>query len=143
MADKTIGNGILLKYDENGDGLSHSTIGEIINVTPPTKTREDIDVTTTDSLFDTMVPSIPNYGELSFDQVWDPNDTNHELIETGFNNAVAASAYEWQIVYPVIAAAVTDEFTGYVKSIGPQSIGPKDSIKRTVVVTLTSAITRT
>jgi len=142
MADKTIGNGILLKYDEDGNATAHTTIGEIINVTPPTISREDIDITTTDSTFDETIASIPNYGEMSFDQVWDPNDTNHELIETGFDNAVAARLYQWQIVYPVVAAAVTDTFTGYVKSIGPQSIGPKDSIKRTVIVKLTSAITR-
>jgi len=143
MATKTIANGILLKYDENGDGLSHTTIGEIMNLSPPTQSREDIDVTTTDSTGDAFLPSIPNYGELSFDQVWEPNDTNHELIDTAFSNAATTTAYEWQIVYPVVAAAVTDEFTGYVKSIGPQTMGPKDSIKRTVVVTLTSGITRT
>ncbi len=142
MATKTIANGILLKYDEDGDSLSHTTIGEITNITPPNQTRDDVDVTDTEDTFVNYLPTIPDHGEMSFEQLWHAGDTNHELIDTGFTNATAAAAYEWQIVYPY-ATPVTDEFTGYVKSIGPSSVGPKDSIKRTVTIKLTSGITRT
>lgn len=143
MATKTLFNGVLFKYDENGDGLSHTTIAEVLSITPPTQTRDDEDVTTTDSTFVEKLPTIPDHGEVSIDLVWEPNDANHELLDTAFANATTTTAYEWQIVYPIVAAAVTDEFTGYVKSIGSPSMGPKDSIKRTIVITLTSAITRT
>ena len=142
MADKTIANGTLLKYDEDGNGTGHSTIGEITNITPPGRTRDDVDVTDVADTFVEYEPSIPDYGELTFEQLWHAGDSNHELIDTAFANAPAARLYEWQIVYPY-STPVTDEFTGYVKAISPTSIGPKDSIKRTVTIKLTSDITRT
>ena len=143
MATKTLGSGILLKYDENGDTASHTTIGEIINITPNTISCEDVDVTTTDAAFMAFLPSeVDDNGEVTFEQVWHAGDTNHELVDTAFDNRDVAYTYEWQIVYPY-ATPVTDEFTAYVKSIGPASIDAKSVIKRTVVLKLTSAIART
>ncbi len=142
MATKTLGNGILLKYDEDGDDLSLTTIGEIINITPNSITCEDINVTTTDSTFEEFLPSeIDDLGEISFEQIWHANDSNHELVDTAFDNRDTAKDYGWQIVYPY-ATPVNDDFNGYVKAMSPAVIGPKDVIKRTVTIKLTSAVTR-
>jgi hypothetical protein len=127
----------LLSYDS-------TTIGEIINLTPPPVSCEDIDVTTTDSDIEETKPAdVTDCGTLTFDQVWHPNDTNHEIVETAYANrsVLAEESKNWVITYP-FTTAVSDTFTGYVNNIGPQTIGPKDSIKRSVTVKLTSVVTR-
>ena len=143
MATKTLGNGIVLKYDEDGDTLSHTAIGEIVNIELPAQTCDDIDVTDLDSTIVEYLPSdVDDMGEVSFTQLWHAGDTVHEHIDTAFANRSTANTYQWQIVYPY-STPVTDQFTGYVKSKGGESAGPRDSIKRRVTIKLTSAITRT
>ena len=142
MATKTLANGILLAYDENGDNLSLTTIGEITNITGPTISCESVNATTTDSAFEAFLPSeVDDNGQVTFDQIWHAGDTNHELVDTAFDNRATTHAYGWQITYPY-ASTVTDDFDAFVLSISPAAVGPKDVISRTVVLQLTSAITR-
>lgn len=140
MATKTLGKGILLKYDENNDSASHTTIGEIEGITPPTRSREMIDALDTASTIEEFIAATPtNEGQVTFTQMWESGDTVHEHVDTALTNK---TNYEWQIVFPT-ATPRTATFTAYVESMAPQRVENKTIIKRDVTLRLTSVITWT
>lgn len=131
-----IGHTTTLSVDILG-GTSWTAIGQILSITPPTMSREDIDATTLDDTFQYKLPTDPeDVGELSFELAWDVNATNPTIIETALSgrNIVAT----WKITYPS-SANKTQIFTAWVKSFAPQQMSGKDIIKAQVTLVLLSA----
>lgn len=138
MPDKDIGHLAILAVDHDSDA-TFTVCTQIKNIQPPEPSREDVDVTTLDDTVVKTLPSDPpDYGELSFDQVWHPGDTVHEHVETLFG---ARTICPWRITYP-FSTAKTDTFSGWVKKISPMKLESKEAIKRTVTIRLTTEITR-
>ena len=139
MANKNVMAKATLSIDHNVSG-TFMTVGQIRNLQPPMFTREAVEATTTDSTLDEFIAaSIPNWGMLRFTQCWEPGDTSHQELDTA---AAAATVMNCKIVYD-LATDKTDTFSGFITEMGPEAAGPKDLITRTVVIQLTTVVTRT
>lgn len=132
LTDKTIGHGTTFSF-------GGTTIARIRSITPPTKSREDVEATTLDSTIVDYHPSDPpDMGEVMLDLVWKPGETNDEILDTAF---AAKTNGACVIGYPA-SVGVDDAFTAYVKTLAPAVVESKTIISRQVTLKLTSAITR-
>lgn len=135
---KQIGHGAQLWVDDDDDA-TYTELGSIVKITPPAKTRDDVDMTTLDSDLMEYDPSDPpDVGELSVEIHWHPGQTNSEILDDLFD---AKTKVNWKIVYP-FATPVNHVFEGWVKSLTPADLASKESIRRTAVIRLTSPITQ-
>lgn len=138
MATKQIALGSILKTDHTlaATFANHTLVDSI---TPPPREREEIEGKDLGDTLDVPLLGIEAPSRMEYTQFWHPGDTEHELIDTEFDNN-AEGAY--QIVTPH-ATPVTDEFTGKVVRIAPEALTPSGAYKRAVTILRTSDITRT
>lgn len=137
MPRKRLGHKIVIKLDG-------TAIGCLRKVTPPEKSREEVDVTCLgDAIMEYMDSDPPDQGILKLDVVWEPGDTNSELIDTLFDNADADSREgAFVIEYTMFSPLVTDTFSGRILKVTPADVESKAMIARTLEVRLTTKPTR-
>jgi hypothetical protein len=136
MATKQIALGSLLKVDD-GAGFDNQTLVE--QITPPPRSRERIDAKILDDTLDVPLLGIEAVSDLEYVQHWEPNDVEHEKLDTYFDSKADLDV---QIVTPH-TVPVTDEFTCKVTDIGPEVLQPSGAYKRSVTLVRTTDITRT
>lgn len=137
MTTKHVGLGSAV-YVDHDDDATFTLVGQSSQITPPGRTREDVDATVLADTLEVPEPGIEAKSEFEFTQVWHPGDTNHEILDTLF---ASEAKVDWRVVYPT-SVGKRDTFEGYVKQLGPEQIDTKSAIKRKVVVQRTGAITR-
>ncbi|QDV24387.1 phage tail protein [Aureliella helgolandensis] len=138
MPRKRLGNKPLLKLDG-------TTIGCLLNFTPPERSREEVDVTCMeDDAEDFLDADPPNEGMLKFEVVWEPGDTNSELLDALFDETDPEDREgAFEIVWAMFTPIVTDAFSGRILKLSPNQVEKKTLIKRSVEVRLTTPVTRT
>lgn len=139
MADKLVGYGTLVKRASTAQG-------EIRSVTPPPRAYERIDSSDLDSTIMADMQGLESTSDFSFEQIWEPGDSNQELVTTDFENRAESS---WSIVFPgvndgsggALTATQTWTFNARVMSIEGASIDNSSLVMRTVTLNRTGAIT--
>lgn len=137
MPRKKLGHKGIVKVDG-------TAIGCIRGFTPAEKSRDEVDVTCLgDSIMEYLDADPPDQGMFKLDVVWEPGDTNSQLLDTLFDDAdaddrEAAFTIEWAMFTPL----VTDAFSARILKITPSEVKQKEVIARTVELRLTTAITR-
>jgi hypothetical protein len=135
---KRKGLGATVEVDIDGAGAgAYSAVGMTRNIMPPGRTRAKIDGTVLTDVLSTNESGIEEHSEFKFLQLWDPNETEDEKIDTLFGNGNVA---DWKVTYP---NTVTDVFSGWVSEIAPETIEIAGLLGREVTVQRTTAITRT
>lgn len=123
-------------YCDPAGGTTYVAQGLTRSLRPPPRTRAKIDRTALEDALATNEPGIEEHSEFAFMQLWDPNDSNHEIMDTLFGSKAEAA---WKVEY---SSGVTDEFDGWVSDVSPETIEIAGMIGREVKVQRTSAITR-
>lgn len=134
MADKTIGHGTTVSWDSTGS-TTWVAIGLVDSATPPGRKRARIEALTLGDTLETTSPGIEEQSEFTFTHFWEPSDTGHIALTTAFG---AKSIANWKIAFPDAAAQI---FLGYISDLGPETIESKKTMRQTVTVQRTSAIT--
>lgn len=125
--------------------LAGTAIAGIRKIGAPAKARDEVDVTCIGDALEQFIDNeIQKAGQLKLDLVWQPGDTNSELLDTLIDSTdpaarVAAWVIEWRMFTPI----KFDAFSGYVLDLTPPDLDAKGLITRTANVRLTTAITRT
>ena len=132
--EKKVAHGITLT-------LGAVTIGQIIDITPPTLSiSTDVDVTTLDSTFEQFLPSRPyNVGEITLNIIWTPGGDVDEALDTAL---IAYTSTAAVITFANLTTSKTWTASGYYKSIGPPALNGKTVMNRAITLKLTTAITR-
>lgn len=137
MADKNLALGSLVKVDHDAD-TNYTTVGLTRTITPPGRSRVNVDGTVLAETLQTNEPGIEAFSTFQFLQLWDPGDTNHEILDTLFGNKTKVN---WQVLYGS-APVATDTFQGYVSDLAPETLEVAGIMARVVTVQRTGAITR-
>ncbi len=137
MPRKRLGHKIVFKLDG-------TAIACIRNLTPPEKSRDEVDTTCIDDdLQEYLDTDPPNQGMLKLDLVWEPGDTNSELLDTLFDEADPAEREgAFEIDWTMFSPLPTDAFSGRILKLTPATVESKSVISRTVEIRLTTKITR-
>jgi hypothetical protein len=144
MPKKKLGHRNVLKLD----GV---VIACIRKFTPPEKSREEVDVTCLgDAIQDHLDADPQQAGMLKFELVWEPGDTNSQLLDTLIDAADVDDrdgvfTIEWKaFVAPTATTGwKVDTFTGRILKLTPAEVESKTVISRTVEVRLTTPVVRT
>lgn len=137
MASVQLGLGTLVKVDEDDTGSTFTTCTLITTCTPPARERELVDATALADTLSTYSAGIEKHSEFTFDQYWEPGDTQHESIDILFG---AKTKVLWNVVY---VDGTTDSFEGFVSKMAPNAIKMNEHLQRAVAIQRTGAITRT
>jgi len=111
----------------------------VVQLTPPPRTREEVDGKTLGDTFDVPELGIEQVSKLEFMQFWHPGDTEHEKFDTLFDSK---GACPFRIVTPH-ATPKTQEFSAKVTGLEPESLEQGGLYKRKVTLLRTTAITLT
>lgn len=137
MAAHQLGLGTVVSVDENDGGSVFTACTLVTAAKPPGRKRVRIDKTTLTDTLATDGAGIEDKSDFELTQYWEPNDTQHESIDTLFG---AKTEVLWNIVY---VDGTTDSFNGVVMDIDPEEIQKDKYLMRKVVIHRTGAITRT
>lgn len=134
MPERGVGFGGIVELDHDSDA-TYEAQTQVIDIDPPSLSAEDVDVTTIDDNVEQTVQSKQiNAGELSFTQLYDPNDTEQAKLDTLLSSGAAVP---WRISYP-FATPDVQGFTGYVKGLEIGTLAVANAITRKCTVKLTS-----
>jgi hypothetical protein len=140
MATRYLGLGTVLSVDHDADAsYADGVIALIINGSPPTREREEVDDTTLEDILQTYTPGIEKHSKYSFKIKWDSADAIHIALLTLFD---AKTKVNWRIVF-TSATSNTWTFQGWVQQLNIQSIEHNKHYEGDVVVNRTGAITIT
>lgn len=125
--------------------LAGTTIAGIRKIGAPAKARDEVDVTCIGDALEQFIDNeIQKAGQLKLDLIWQPGDTNCELMDTLIDdsdpaNRVGAWVIQWRMFTPI----KFDAFSGYILDLTPPDLDAKGLITRTANIRLTTKITRT
>jgi hypothetical protein len=131
-AAKQVAHGTVLN---NGS----SALELVISITPPGRVRQEVDAMTLADDFEVPLLGIEQKSEFVANQFWHPGDSNHEALDTAFDNK---SELTLQIVTPH-SIPVTIEFTAKVSKLEPEELSPGGTYRRRVTFIRTGDITPT
>jgi hypothetical protein len=137
MAGKWLGNGTLVKVDEDDSGSTFTTCTLVVDCTPPARKRVRIDGTVLADTLSTYELGMEDFSEFGFNHLWDPLDTQHVSFDTLFGSKTVVI---WTITY---TSSEVDSFEGYVSALEPQTLTKDGLNSRKVTVQRKTATTRT
>jgi predicted secreted protein len=105
-----------------GDGAASeafTSIAEISELTPPSMSRDAIEVTTMGSTsgFREFIPGWRDGGEVSIVANWLPTDTTHDGTTGLLESYLDDDEHNWRIVLPDSLATIA--FTGFITAFEP------------------------
>jgi len=136
-----IGYGVLFKIESDASPQAFITVGEVLNVKPPSLSRDAVDATHTESPngYREFIPGLKDGGEVSFDINFVPGATGITtlLAQLGLDTASACKislpgtpAYDWSFDAILTGfepdAPIDDKMTASVtfKVTGQPSLAP-------------------
>jgi len=128
----------LVKVNDNGDGSTFNTVGLSRSLTPPPEVKAKIDVTGMEDTVFQEKAGIEQSSEFVFTEIWDSADTTDSAIDTLYGSE---DAVKWQVILSDGTNTWTQEFSGWVSGITPQSVDGTTAVTRQVTVARTTAIT--
>jgi predicted secreted protein len=139
MSTAYAGKGTLIKRSNGATTPVFATINGVRNIDGPGLSREYIDTThqTSAGGYREKIPSFKDAGQVSFDLLWDPADTQHEGLISDYEDDVLR---DFEKVYPNTGAA-TWAFSGYVTF--ELSAPLDDALMARVVIDISGAVERT
>lgn len=124
-----LGLGTVLMMSTDGTTTYGQTIGQLRGISGPNSEADDIETSTLDSTtFRTFTPSLINPGELSLDIAYDFANAVQKGLASQFKSR---DETKFKVIFPT--TTVSEEFAGYIKSIG-REIPRDDLMTRTVVI---------
>lgn len=140
MADKIFAQGTQIQSgNEDGPPETFTAIPSVGTITGPSDEFEEIDVTTHDSPGGSreLVAGLRDFGELSFEIMWDPEDPLHARLAS---DAEARKVRTYHLVLPNTAQS-TFTFEAFVK--GRPGELPVDGVaKQNITLRITGAFTK-
>lgn len=133
MADKQVAHGSVLN-------IASSPLQLVISMTPPGRTRQEVDALALADTFEVPLLGIEAKSEIQANQFWHPGDSNHEALDTAFESKANLTL---QIV-SAHTVPVTQEFTAKVSKLEPEELTANGTWRRKVTflrqgdVTITS-----
>ena len=139
MTTSAIGaQGTILRFSDDS-GSTYNAIAEVKSFNGPNGQRAEIDVSNFDSSAKEFLGGLTDYGELSLNVNFRPDDTNGQVALFTDTSAASPTTYDWQIVFND-ASQHTLVFQAYVKSFPPT--GSTDgAIEATIGLRVTGAVT--
>lgn len=125
-----------LVFQRSTDGSVYTTIGEVVDPTPPPLTGETTDVTHEESPggFREYLATLRDAGEPTFTINFDPSGATHAAHTSLLTDLVNGTLQYWKVVYPGSVASWS--FRGIVTSFEPEA--PMDGALRASVTIRTS-----
>jgi len=124
---------------QRGDGASpevFTTVGDVINVTGPGITKDEIEVTALDSSAKEFIGALDDPGEVSLELNWNPQDAEHVNLRT---DAEGNTARNYRIVWSDVSATQVT-FNGEVMEFSINTEA-NDAAKGSVRVKINGALT--
>lgn len=124
MGEASLGFGIQFKRGNGADPQVFTTIGNLVDVTPPTKTRETKDATHhgVANRIRKVIAGLRDLGEATIVLHFDPGGTAEDDLNDDFMSDVPV---DYKIVYP---NAEEDPFTAFVTELSPAT--PLDDVMK-------------
>lgn len=113
MASIFMSDGTLLKVSNMASPTVFTTIPNVMNITPPSRTRKTTDVYVHDQSVPITKTGAYEPMEVTFEMAWDPSNTYHVLLDTDQNNKTAR---DYKIVLPT-SPTKTMSFTATVSQM--------------------------
>lgn len=114
-----IGYGIALTVsDASPDTTPDNAIGEIMSFTPPSPSRDVIDVTSSSSsgMAREFITGLIDYGEASFEMIWDAGSTTDVLLR---GISLERSPRTYRASFSQYSPAKTITFLAYLTAYAP------------------------
>lgn len=134
MSDAVVTTGILLKRATTAAPTVFTTIAELVSVTPPGFSRNELETSTHNEGVETKVLGLLRQRSMPFKINWLPDNATHETLLADITGNVKA---HWQVAFP---SGVTMEADGFIQRFEPDE-APVDAIQSAMCgITWSSAI---
>lgn len=137
MASKQVGLATVVSVDDDDSGSVFTTITLVADVTPPGKTRVEVEAVALADTLQTNELGIEGVSYYEFTLFWHVGDTNHEIMDTLF---ASKNEVLWQWVSPHTTPK-TSQFNGKVVDLANQTVQHNTVFLRKCKVMRTGAIT--
>lgn len=129
-ADTVAALGTTLGY--SADGTAYTDVGQLVSINHAGGGEVgERDTTVLSSTSKTTRPTIPDFGELTFELNWDATDATHNAIANAIGTPPAVDPY-FKVTW---SNAETTIIRGWVKNLdGPNAEGVDDNVKASVTV---------
>lgn len=105
-----------------GDGAgteNFSTIAEVIDITPPALSKDDIEATSQDSAdgYREYIPGLKDGGTLTFNCNWLPSNATQDEVTGLLESFNDDDVHNWKLILP--DTVKTCDFAGYLNTFDP------------------------
>jgi len=114
--NKFVGATMVISIDVTGAGTAFNQVTVGRNCQMPPDERGSIDCMGVDEDDPDPRPGIKQSSEFSWEQLWDPDDTQDAAIRTAFDNKTLCN---FKVVSTDGTATLTDEWDGYITGLVP------------------------
>lgn len=130
MAEKVVAQGTDLQID-------NVSIPGVTSVTPPNRTRADIDFTDLLMAWKEFKPGVKDGGEVSAEINYDPENAVHASLHDAFESD---DLNTWKVIYANTGGTVVS-FSGYIKELSEPALAVDGKLMLSVKIKVSGAIT--
>lgn len=111
--------GSTLQLGDGGSPEAFTSIAEIINLTPPQMSRDDIDVTSNSSSdgYREFIGGLRDGGEVAIEANWLPSNATHDDVTGLLSTFHTNTNHNFKIILPNTLATIS--FAGFVTAFEP------------------------
>lgn len=135
-----IGYPAQLKRGDSGSPEVFTKIAEVLKVTPPGVTNEQIEVTNMDSPsgFKEFILGMGDPGEVSFGVNFQPDQATHDATTGLWADAVAKTVRNWKLVF-ADSTASTVSFSAMVTALKINEVAPNSAVTADLTLKVTGS----
>lgn len=135
-----IGYGVTLHVNDPGGAtptVADQLVAGIVNVTPPSPSRDIIDVTHSASpgMAREFIVGLIDYGEASFDLNWVPNDTTDAMLQ---DISLETAPRIWKMTFTQVAGSPNVTFDAYLTAY-ERTAPTEDKMTASITLKVTGA----
>ena len=122
-----------------GDGASpevFTVIGEVVNLVGPGAVKDEVEVTNLGSSAKEFVSALVDFGEVTAELNWNPQDSEHVLLRS---DQEGSAKVNYRVIWADVSSTQVD-FNGEVMEFSI-STEPNDAVKASVRIKLSGALT--
>lgn len=115
----------------------YTEIAQVVSISGPDGSASEIDVTALDSTAKEFLMGLPDEGNVTFEVIHDPSDTQHDQLRT----ARAAQTESHFSIRLSDSPQTQYNFNGYIVGFA-MSLGTDDAVKASYTVRITGSVTK-
>ena len=132
--------GMTLAIDKTGGGTTYTKVAQVESADIPSPSNDPVNDTDLDSVAQEFSPGLPDYGDASYELRFDPDDDEHDYLESWNADPTIKSV---KVTVPTLPLATYYTFDAFPTGLTGRGGANEDKLMASLAIKVTGPVVKT